>query len=172
MNDFFLVAEIKSVFGVDGFVSIESFSDFDDRFFELKMVYIEIFGNRKQFSVESVKIIDKKIILKFSGFNSDADVQVFLGKKIFVDSENLIQLESDNFFIHDLLNSVVFRNDVEIGLVEDVYVLPANDVLVVNDKNSKKILIPAVKDYIKRFDAEMKRLELVNDCDLLYDDEN
>ena len=64
MNDLFLIAEIKSAYGSSGFVVIDSFSDFKDRFFELKNVFVEIFGNRKNFVVESAKEVDKKIILK------------------------------------------------------------------------------------------------------------
>jgi ribosomal 30S subunit maturation factor RimM len=66
----------------------------------------------------------------------------------------------------------VFRDGIEIGFIEDVLVLPANDVIVIVDKVNKRILIPAIKDFIKSFDAARKRLDLVTGCDLLYDDEN
>ncbi|MDP2038806.1 MAG: ribosome maturation factor RimM [Ignavibacteria bacterium] len=172
MNDLFLIAEIKSAYGSSGFVVIDSFSDFKDRFFGLKNVFVEIFGNRKNFVVESAKEVDKKIILKFAGFNSDKDVQLLIGKKIFVDQENLVQPEVDNYFIHDLVESEVYRDGLMIGKVEDVLVLPANDVIVVLNNDKKRILIPAIKDFVKEFDAEKKRLDLVNGCELLYDDEN
>ncbi|KAF0152634.1 MAG: 16S rRNA processing protein RimM [Ignavibacteria bacterium] len=172
MSDHFLIAEIKSAFGVNGFVAVDSFSDFNNRFFELEKVYIEIFGNLKQFIVEDVKQTDNKIVLKFAGFHSDADVNVLIGRKVFVDQENLVRLDADTYFIHDLVKSQVFRNSQLIGTVEDVFVFPANDVIVVVDNSARKILIPAIKDYIKTFNSEEKRLDLVNDCDLLYDDEN
>lgn len=172
MSDHFLIAEIKSAFGVNGFVVIDSFSDFKERFFDLKKVYIEIFGNKKQFIVHEAKQIDNKIVLKFAGFNSDSDVNFLLGKRIFVDEENLVRPDSDTFFIHDLVDSHVFRNDTKIGIVEDILVLPANDVIIVADNNSRRILIPAIKDYINSFDAKEKRLDLVNECELLYDDED
>lgn len=172
MSDYFLIAEVKSAFGVDGFIVIDSFSDFKDRFFDLKKVYIEIFGNKKQFVIEQVKQIDSKTVIKFAGFNSEADIIVLLGKNMFVDEDNLVRPDSDTHFIHDMLRSNVFRNDVNIGIVEDVLVLPANDVIVIASNNSRKILIPAIKDFVKSFDAKEKRLDLVNDCDLLYDDED
>ncbi len=172
MSDHFLIAEIKSAFGVNGLVVIDSFSDFKERFFDLKKVYIEIFGNKKQFIVDEAKLIDNKIVLKFAGFNSNSDVNILLGKKVFVDEENLVRPDSDTFFIHDLVNSQVFRNDCKIGIVEDILVLPANDVIIVAGNNSRRILIPAIKDFVKSFDAKAKRLDLVNECELLYDDED
>jgi RimM protein, required for 16S rRNA processing len=82
-----------------------------------------------------------------------------------------LNLPEDTFFIHDLIGSIVLRNDVNIGTVEDVLVLPANDVLEINSGN-RKILVPIVKDFIQSFDAQKKIIELKKDCDLLYDDED
>lgn len=171
MNDLFLIAEIKSAFGANGFVQIDSFSDFKDRFFELKKAFVLIFGNYKELSIESVKEVDKKIVLKFFGFNNISEIQFLIGKKLFVDKENVVQLSNDTYFIHDLIGSEVFRNGLSIGLVEDILILPANDVLVINF-NNRKILVPVVKDFIQNFDSTKKIIELNKDCDLLYDDED
>jgi 16S rRNA processing protein RimM len=172
VDDFFLIAEIKSAFGADGYVLIDSFSDFKERFFKLSNVFVEVFGNKKQFIVESVKEVEKGIILKFSGFDSTNDVEFLLGKRIFVEKENSVKLSENTYYIHDLINSSVFMGTNLIGTIEDVWTLPANDVVVVKDINNRKILIPAVHEYIDRFDTVNKNLVLVSGCDLLYDDEN
>lgn len=171
MDDLFLIAEVKSAFGTEGYVLIDSFSDFKDRFFELQKVFVQIFGNYKELIVESVKEIDNKIILKFKGFNSSSDVEIFLNQKLFVDKENVVRLEKDTFFIHDLIGCQVFRNEIIIGFVNDVLVLPANDVLEIKN-DEKVILVPFVKDFIQNVQVENKLIELKKDCDLLYDDED
>ncbi|MDF1610925.1 ribosome maturation factor RimM [Stygiobacter electus] len=171
MDDLFLIAEVKSAFGTEGYVLIDSFSDFKDRFFELQKVFVQIFGNYKELIVESVKEIDNKIILKFKGFNSSSDVEIFLNQKLFVDKENVVRLEKDTFFIHDLIGCQVFRNEIIIGFVNDVLVLPANDVLEIKN-DEKVILVPFVKDFIQNIQVENKLIELKKDCDLLYDDED
>ena len=172
MGDFFLIAEIKAILGTEGYVSIQSFSDFSERFFQLKKVYLEFFGNFKEFIVEDVSITDGNIALKFKGFNSSEDAIIFLNKKVFVDKINSVLLDKDTFFIHDIIGSNVFRNSVTIGIVEDVFILPANDVYVVKTPDERKILVPAIRDYVKNFNPIDKRLDLISDCDLLYDDEN
>ncbi|MEW6004320.1 MAG: ribosome maturation factor RimM [Stygiobacter sp.] len=171
MDDLFLIAEVKSAFGTEGYVLIDSFSDFKDRFFELQKVFVQIFGNYKELIVESVKEIDNKIILKFKGFNSSSDVEIFLNQKLFVDKENVVRLEKDTFFIHDLIGCQVFRNEIIIGFVNDVLVLPANDILEIKN-DEKVILVPFVKDFIQNIQVENKLIELKKDCDLLYDDED
>ncbi len=172
MDDLFLIAEIKAVHGSNGFVFIDSFSDFDNRFFELKSVIIEIFGSRKEFFIEGVQEVKNRITIKLKGFDSGEEVLQLIGKKVYVDNDHSVKLSKDTFFIHDLIGSKVFSESTSLGSIIDVLVLPANDVFVVQDEKGKRILIPAVKDFIKDFDVALKRLELVPGCDLLYDDEN
>jgi 16S rRNA processing protein RimM len=172
VDELFLIAEIKSIYGSDGLVLIDSFSDFLERFFELKVVFLEIFGAKKKFFVENVISVGGGFAIKFKGFDSAESVKFLVGKKIFVDEANSVKLSDNIFFIHDLIGSKVFRNSEFIGLVDDVIILPANDVLEVQEPGGKKILIPAIKDYIESFDSSAKKLNLVRDCDLLYDDEN
>ena len=171
MNDLFLIAEIKSAYGSGGGVQIESYSDFKDRFFDLKKVFIEIFGTRKELLVEYAKKIDNKFVLKFVGFDSSEFVKILLGKKLYVDDEGVVKPSKDTYFIHDLIGSEVVHNGEILGFVEDVFAYPANDVIVVKDKDNRLISIPAIKDFIKSFDAGKKRLELIDGSELLYDDE-
>lgn len=172
MDNFFLIAEIKAVHGSNGLVLIDSFSDFSERFFKLKSVFIELFGLKKEFFVENVIEVGGRIALKFKNFNSAEDVKILIGKRIFVEEKNSIKLSKDTYFVHDLIGSEVFRNSKLIGHVEDVLAYPANDVYLIKDLAKKNIMIPAVKDFIKSFEPGEKKLELVDDCDLLYDDEN
>ena len=172
MDDFLLIAKIMAVYNSKGYLLLESYSDFLERFFKLKNVFIEFFGNVKEFTVEDISILDENIIIKFKGINSSGDAEIFLTKDVFVDKQNSIKLEKDSYFIHDIIGSRVFRGNEFLGQVKDVMILPANDVYVVTDIDNKIILVPAIKDYIKDFNVELKKIYLVPNCDLLYDDED
>ena len=172
MDDLFLIAKVKAIYGSNGFVLIDSFSDFYERFFQLNSVYVEVFGSVKKFFVEDVKEVDGSFVIKFKGFDSSEDVQFFIGRKVYVEKKDVVKLSENVFFIHDVIGSKVFKESKLIGVVEDVWVVPANDVFVVIDQNKKRILVPAVENYIESFDADEKSLKLVSGCDLLYDDEN
>jgi 16S rRNA processing protein RimM len=172
VDDLFLIAEVKAVIGSNGFVLIDSYSDFSERFFHLKNVSIEFFGTYKEFFVEEVKRNGKSFAVKFKGINSEEDAKMFLRKKIFVEKKNSVILSDNTFFIHDVIGSEVFRNSKLIGYVKDVLILPANDVYLIKDLDGEEILMPAVKDYVMEFNPNIKKLILVPDCDLLYDDEN
>jgi 16S rRNA processing protein RimM len=172
VDDLFLVAEVKAVYGSKGFVLIGSYSDFSERFFKLNSVYLEFFSSTKEFFVENVMKVGGNFAIKFKGFDNDEEVKFLLGKKIYVDKEHSIKLSDDTYFIHDLIESEVFQGSKFIGFLEDVLTLQSNDVYIIRDAEKKKILVPAIKDYIESFDPVKKRLELIPDCDLLYDDEN
>lgn len=185
MIEYFLIARIVSIFekpritqgksvfrsAKEGFVKIFSYSDFPERFFNLKKVYIDFFGEKKEFWVERVEKINDSVLLKFRNFDTAGDVSVLVGKEIFVDNENLIKLPDNYFFVHDLLGSEVFRNNEFFGKIKDVLSYPANDVYVI-ENNGVEILIPAVPDYLESFDPDKKILVLKPGDELYENDEN
>lgn len=172
MEEYFLVAKIVSAFGRDGFVKISSFTDFPERFFELKKVYLDFFGDKKEFLIEEVKNSKGSFSFKFRNFNSGEDTDVLIGKEVFVGKEELFKLPKDFYFIHDLVGSRVLRNNVEIGKISNVVSFPANDVYVIEDKQGKEILIPAVHDYIEKFNPSEGILILKPGEKLYEDDED
>jgi ribosomal 30S subunit maturation factor RimM len=58
---YFLIARIEQTFGKDGFVRLQSFSDFPERFLSLKKVYLDFWGDKKTFYVEDVKDVKGEV---------------------------------------------------------------------------------------------------------------
>ncbi len=172
MKDYFLIAKIISISGKNGFVQIRSYSDFSDRFFSLKKVYLDFFGDKKEFTVQKVVQHKNFFTLKFVNFDSEEETAFLVGKEIFVDTENLVKLPEGYHFIHDLIGSEVFRNDVKIGILKDVLELPVNDVYVIEDNTGEELLIPAVSDFIESIDAEKKIIVLTPGDSFYEDDED
>lgn len=171
MKDYFLIAKIVSVYGREGFVRIASFSDFPERFFSLQKVYIDFFEDKKEFFVQEIKKHKSDFLLKFQNFENDKEVEILIGKEIYVDNDNLVKLPENYFFIHDLIGSKVYRNNMEFGVIKDVLTYPANDVYVI-DNNGREILIPAALEFIESFDQVNKIMVLKPGSDYYEDDEN
>ena len=170
MNDYFLVAKITSFFGKEGFVKIQPYSDFPERFFDLKLVFIDFWGDKKKLEIENVRRLNNSLALKIKFFNNERETGVFIGREIYIEEKDLIELPEHNFFIHDLIGSKVLHNDDEIGEVTDILSPPANDVIVISGKGKKEILIPLVLDFIEKFDPEKKTLILKSEMDFDYED--
>ncbi len=170
MNEFYLIAKIVSVYGNEGFVKILSYTDFPERFFDLNKVYLDFFDDKKEFVVEKVKHQKNSFLLKFRNFNSASESEILIGKEIFVDQMNLVKLPENYFYIHDLIGSQVYRNNVLLGVIKDVLKYPANDVYLI-DNLGEEILIPAAFEFIESFDPE-KKILVLKPGDALYDDED
>ncbi len=165
MAEYFLIAKIQSAYGKEGFVRIFSYSDFPERFYDLHKVYIDFFGDKKEFYIEKVEKRKDSFIIKFKNFSEENDLEVLIGKEIFVDEKGLVKLPSQQYFIHDIIDSLVFQNNTLIGKIKDVLSFPANDVYII-DSNGKEILIPAIKEFIEKFEISEKKLILKKDVDI------
>jgi len=170
--EYILIARIEQTFGKDGFVRIQSFSDFPERFFSLKSVYIDFWGDKKTFYIEFVKNVKGKIIIKFKKFDSLRDSQILVDRDVYVDEKDAVTLPENYFFVHDLIDSEVFIKTERIGVVSDVIKGKGNDVLVISNNDKKEILVPFVLSFIEKFDAARKKLILNISKDLLEEDED
>jgi len=170
--EYILIARIDQTFGKDGFVRLQSFSDFPERFFDLKKVYIDFWGEKKKFYVEDVKDAKGKIIIKFKKFDSLRDSRVLINREVFVDEKDALSLPENHFFVHDLINSEVYMKTERIGVVSDVIKGKGNDVLVILDNEKKEILIPFVLNFIEKFDTAKKKLILNISKDFLEEHED
>ena len=172
MTEYFLVAKINSVEGDKGFLRITSYSDDPDRFKNLKKVFIDFWGEKKVFSLQSVKYKKGNILIKFKGFDDRESVEILKCKELFIDDKNLIKLPVGHYFIHDIIDSKVVRNGIEFGRVTDFYSLIANDVYVIRKTDGTEILIPAVSQYIESIDTKNKVLILKPGEDFYEKDED
>jgi len=170
--EYFLIARIEQTFGKDGFIRIQSFSDFPERFLSLKKVYIDFWGDKKTFYVEDVKDVKGKIIIKFKEFDSLRDSQILIDREVFVDEKDAVSLPENHFFVHDLIDSEVFVMKERIGVVSDLIKSKGNDVLVILNDEKKEILVPFVLNFIEKFDAAQKKLILNISKDFLEEDED
>ena len=171
MSEYFLIARITSVSDKKGFVKISSFSDFPERFFSLHEVYVDFFGSKKRFVVEEVKKLKKDFFIRFKNFYSNRDTSVLLNKEIFVTERDVVKLPENVFFVHDLLESRIFRNEQLFGKIKDVLSYPANDVYVIEDINGGEILLPALSELIESFDP-VNKIMILKPGESFYEDED
>lgn len=170
--EYFLIARVEQLFGKDGFIRLRSYSDFPERFFSLKKVYIDFWGEKKLFYVEDVKDVNGKIVIKFKKFDNLRDSHVLIDRDLYVAEGDLIKLPTNHYFVHDLIGSEVIAGKEKIGTVTDIIKSKANDVLVILTDDNEEKLMPFVLTYIEKFDAARKKLILNIPKDFFKDDED
>lgn len=172
MHDFFLIAEIKSVYGTEGYVELKSYSDFPERFLNLSKVFVDVFGDKRLFIVEDVISEAGDILVKFKNFDTDEEAAFLTSKLLFVDEKDAVKPGKGTYFIHDLVGSKVYYGETEYGIIKEVMQLASNDVLIIDDLNGGEVLIPFLKKLIVNFSAHNKKLFLTEEAANLYADED
>ncbi len=160
MEDLFRIGVYSNTHGVRGEIKVFPTTEDVRRFDYLKEVVMDC-GKEgfKTFEVSGARYFKNLVILKFKGIDNINLIEKYKGAEIFVTRENAIPLEEDEFYIADILGAEVVSDEgVSLGILKDVMQTGANDVYVVELKNGKEGLFPAIPDCIKNVDVENKKL--------------
>ena len=169
MEDTLRVGVITSTHGVKGEVKVFPTTDDAGRFKQLKEVLLDTGKERIPMEIEQVKFFKNMVILKFKGFDSINDIEIYKGKDLLVTRDHAVKLGPDENFIVDLIGLKVMTDEgEELGTLTDVIQTGANDVYEVTMENKKTLLLPAIKQCILNVDLEEGKV-LVHVMDGLMD---
>ncbi|MCI8661751.1 MAG: 16S rRNA processing protein RimM [Hungatella sp.] len=169
MEDTLRVGVITSTHGVKGEVKVFPTTDDAGRFKQLKEVLLDTGKERIPMEIQQVKFFKNMVILKFKGFDSINDIEIYKGKDLLVTRDHAVKLGPDENFIVDLIGLKVMTDEgEELGTLTDVIQTGANDVYEVTMENKKTLLLPAIKQCILNVDLEEGKV-LVHVMDGLMD---
>ena len=82
-------------------------------------------------------------------------------KTLWITREQSGPLRKDEYYKADLMDLQVYdENDKLLGSISDIFETGANDVYEMTDASGKKILLPAIKDCIKKIDMENRKMTI------------
>jgi 16S rRNA processing protein RimM len=160
-NEWLIVGLITSCHGINGQVKVKSLSDFDERFLNPGMRWlqkdnelpskIELTSGYKQPGKET-------FIIKLKGINTRNNAEQLKNYKILVETNKLPKLKKEEFHLLELVNLQVkiLEND-ELKIIGKVLDLEneKNNLLIIElFKNQKKVLIPFVKEIVPVVDIK------------------
>jgi 16S rRNA processing protein RimM len=156
--DFVLIGRLRRAHGVRGEIGAEQFSDVPDRFLKLEYVLVKRGVEIAELTVESVRPKGRHFLLKLEGIDDREAARDLTGADIGVRKKDIHPVPEDTYYQFDLVGCIVAgESGEEIGRVEDVLKMPANDVLVVR-AGEREVLIPVVKAVIRHVDPEARRI--------------
>jgi 16S rRNA processing protein RimM len=159
-QDFVLIGLLRRAHGVRGEVTVEPVSDRPGRFEALKRVLIRHGGKVDEAAVEGVRQKGESVLVKLAGIDDRTAAQALAGAEIGVRKEDVHPVPDGTYYVFQLVGCrVVGQGDRDIGLVEDVWPMPANDVLAVKTR-SGEVLIPVVRSVVKEVDLERKVVKI------------
>jgi len=158
---YFGVGKLVNTHGLHGEVRVISTTDFPDQRFR-KGNELLLFHSTLTEPVK-LKIATRRShkgfeILSFHGYTNINDIEKYKGGELKIPEEALMELEEDEFYIHQLIGcEVVTDEGEELGKIVDVMQPGANDVWVVKGERGE-ILLPYIDGCIKHVDVANKRV--------------
>lgn len=149
------IGVITQTHGIRGEVKVFPTTDDAARFRKLKDVIMDTGRERLQMEIEGVKFSRQYVIVKFKGYDSINDVEKYKTAKLYVTRDNAVRLKKDEYFVADLIGMRVLTEDgAFFGVLKDVMSTGANDVYVVEREGASEVLLPAIRECVKRIDME------------------
>lgn len=150
VSDKIILGNLGAVYGIKGWLRINSFTEQVEDIFAYTPWFIGRGGNWQPVEVSQWRRHNKGLVAKLSHIDDRDEAAAFTGMDIAVNTDVLPVLNEDEFYWRDLQGlRVINLQGYDMGLVDHVFSTPANDVLVViantNDAFGKhERLIPFV----------------------------
>ncbi|MCL1983559.1 MAG: ribosome maturation factor RimM [Clostridiales bacterium] len=153
-----LIGKIVNAVGLKGEVKLYSYSGQEGRLGELGHVFVE--GARHE--IEKARWAKGNVaVLKLSGIDDRAAAEGAKGKNVFINESDLPALPEGTYYVRDMIGLPVFDDaGGAIGELCDVVQSGAHDLYEVEMKDGKKILIPAVEEFVLSVDIAKKRIDV------------
>ena len=152
-NEKLRVGVIVRPHGLAGEVKVFPTTDEPEKFSSLEKVYIETKTGTLTLKVDKAHYFKQFVIVHFEGLDRIEDIEPFVKKDLWIDRENAVGLEENEYYIADLLGmKVVTDEGEELGRIKDVMDTGANDVYIVETAGGE-VLLPAIRQCILKVDV-------------------
>lgn len=156
------LGKITGVHGIKGWLKIQSFSSPPENILNYPLWIISNRGQEGFYSVEQGRKHSNKIIVKLEKIDDRTKAESLINSKIKIRRSELPKLSNESHYWSDLEGLSVLNSEEKlIGIVDSLIETGANDVMVVNTKKDKRILIPFVMhEIIKEVSIELNYVKV------------
>ncbi len=169
-DEWVTIGRIVALFGVRGDIKVLPETDLPNRFETLREVYVGP-EHQRRLVTKACPYRESMILLRLAGIDSANAAAALIGQPITIPLAQLPALPADQYYIHDLIGlRVESSTGQKLGIIADILPTGANDVYVVREAGSgRDVLVPAVKEMIKRVDIAAG-LMVIDPLPGLFDD--
>ena len=158
-DNLLLVGKVIRPHGLRGLLRVWSYSQSDETFLNKETIFLkadpEVFNPIRVISVTPHKNI---YLMELDGLNSLEEAERFRGAEVFVNKDDLVRNDKNEYFWYELIGLQVFLDtDLYLGTLTEIMVTGSNDIYVVR-KGKNELLVPAIHDVVKEIDLENKKM--------------
>ena len=145
----------------------ELHTDFPERFAEREKLWrLAADGGRRELRLEEHWFHKGGVVLKFAGVDSISEAEQLAGCELQIPREERAELETGAAYVNEIVGSDVWINDGRrfLGRVKEVQFGAGEAPLLVVQLPvcavQNEVLIPFAQEYVKKFDAAGKRIDM------------
>ena len=157
--EFLVVGKIRRPHGVRGDVVVEIYTDYPERLFPKKAVFL---GEKHvKLTIDRRRRHNEGLLLGFEGISSPEEAGRYRNQVLSILASESPELLDGRFFFHELLDiKVVDESGKDLGALTEIIETRANDVYVIKDQDGRELLLPAIPDVILNVDLEAKIIKV------------
>jgi 16S rRNA processing protein RimM len=159
-----VIAQIVRPQGRHGEVLADLLTDFPEKFSQRKQLWLSAQNTAaaSEYTLEDFWFHKGRVVLKFAGVGSISDAEKLAGMLVQIPHGARSELEAGSFYVGDLIGSQVRDNSKNrvLGTIEDVEQNAGAAPMLLVRQNGNEYDIPFAEEFIVRFDAAAKILEM------------
>lgn len=149
------VGLITKPHNLTGLVRVFPITDYPERFKDRRELLMEHKGRVELLEIEKVTFASNYLVVQFKGIDSIEKAEELRGAYLKVPETQLAPLNEDSYYIYQLIGLCVKdTHGTPVGKLTDVLQTGANDVYVVHSEAGTELLIPALKQVVKKIDLK------------------
>ena len=151
------IGQIVNAVALRGEVKVYNYSGCRERYEELSSILVE----DERHTIENVRYQGNVVILKLSGIDDRNAAEAAKGSYLYITEDELPELPEDTFYIRDLIGMTAETAEgVRLGRLSDVIQNSAQDLYEIERDDGRKLLIPAVSEFILDIDKEKRLIKV------------
>jgi 16S rRNA processing protein RimM len=155
-DEMLLIGYVTHAHGVRGQIKLHALTDRPEHLSTVKTVYLG--DDLRSYSLRrAAEHKASVLIVTLGGVDTREAAEALRGQEVFIRERDAQPLAEDEYYLHDLpglrVENVVGE---ELGTVKDVVETGANEVLVVVRSDGSELLVPMIRDVVKRLDIIAK----------------
>ena len=155
------VGKILKPHGLKGDLKVLLLTDHpEQRFLAGNKLFVETSDSVRKYTVERSKHFKQNmILLKLVNIDSGDDAEGLSGTYLTIPENEIAPLESGRFYIFQIIGLNVYEETGEyLGKVLEVRQTGGNDIYIIQDNHEQELLIPALKEVVKKVDVDNKTM--------------
>lgn len=170
LNQLIFIGKITKPVGFKGHLKVIPLTDFPERFKKLKEVFLfdelknSLVQNKitldSSFRIKEVSLISNFIKLKLEGLDDVKDAGAYINKLICIDENKKVKLPKGLYYYYEMTGCSVQEKDKKIGEVVRIDNYGSSDILFVKTGKGNEVMIPLLKEFVKKIDVVNKKIEV------------